>query len=117
MAANEANKAYSGHDETHTAIVDRTLQLLRCKRQFSPDTELLEVRRIHVLPNAQSQTSKEEYDVEQIPKDMGLLCEEAARDEGHLELGTEAGLKSRMRENRTCGSVRGIRQAFHVEIL
>ncbi len=29
-------------------------------------------------------------------------------------MATEVGLKSRMRENRTYGSVRGSRQAFHV---
>ena len=44
---------------------------------------------------------------------MELLCERAALDNGYLELETEAGLKSRVRENRTHGSVRGSRQAFH----
>lgn len=32
----------------------------------------------------------------------------------YMEPETEADLKSRMRENRTYGSVRGIRQAFHI---
>ena len=44
---------------------------------------------------------------------MELLCERAALDNGYLELETEAGLKSRVRENCTHGSVRGSRQAFH----
>ncbi len=45
---------------------------------------------------------------------MELLCEGTAFDNGYMELETEAGLKSRMRENCTYGSVRGSRQAFHV---
>ncbi|MBR5969982.1 MAG: sugar O-acetyltransferase [Lachnospiraceae bacterium] len=45
---------------------------------------------------------------------MELLCEGTAFDNGYLELETDADLKSRMRENRTYGSVRGSRQAFHV---
>ena len=32
-----------------------------------------------------------------------------------MELEADVGLKSRMRENRTYGSVRGIRQAFHFQ--
>ena len=36
-------------------------------------------------------------------------------NERYVELATEAGLKSRMRENRTYGSVRGDRQAFHIK--
>lgn len=37
----------------------------------------------------------------------------AALEERYLELETDGGLNSRMRENRTYGSVRGVRQAFH----
>lgn len=44
---------------------------------------------------------------------MEILCEGAAFDNGYMELETEAGLKSRVRENCTHGSVRGSRQAFH----
>ena len=44
---------------------------------------------------------------------MELLCERTTFDDGYLELETEAGLKSRVRENRTHGSVRGSGQAFH----
>ena len=46
---------------------------------------------------------------------MELLREGAASDDGHLELAAKGCLKSRMRENRTSGSVRGSRQAFHLE--
>lgn len=48
---------------------------------------------------------------------MELLCHRTSFNERHLELETDVGLKSRMRENRTYGSVRGIRQAFHFYIL
>lgn len=44
---------------------------------------------------------------------MEILCERATSDNRYLELETDVGLKSRMRENRTYGSVRGNRQAFH----
>jgi len=44
---------------------------------------------------------------------MKILCERATSDNRYLELETDVGLKSRMRENRTYGSVRGNRQAFH----
>ena len=43
---------------------------------------------------------------------MELLCERTALDNGYLGMETEAGLKSRVRENRMHGSARGSRQAF-----
>lgn len=48
---------------------------------------------------------------------MELLCEGATFNYRYLELETDVGLKSRMRENCTYGSVRGSRQAFHVEFM
>ena len=46
---------------------------------------------------------------------MELLCKRTTSDDRYLELETDVGLKSRMRENCTYGSVRGSRQAFHIE--
>ena len=48
---------------------------------------------------------------------MELLCERTTPNNRYLELETDVGLKSRMRENCTYGSVRGSRQAFHVEFM
>lgn len=50
-----------------------------------------------------------------LPKNLEFLHYRASFDGGHMELETDVGLKSRMRENRTYGSVRGIRQAFHFQ--
>jgi hypothetical protein len=47
---------------------------------------------------------------------MGLLHNETEPNSGYMEwLAAEDGLKSRMRENRTYGSVRGSRQSLHVQ--
>ena len=48
---------------------------------------------------------------------MEILCERTPSNNRYLELETDVGLKSRMRENCTYGSVRGSRQAFHVEFM
>ena len=48
---------------------------------------------------------------------MEILCERTTSNNRYLELETDVGLKSRMRENCTYGSVRGSRQAFHVEFM
>ncbi|MDR1916047.1 MAG: hypothetical protein LBQ58_05685, partial [Synergistaceae bacterium] len=45
--------------------------------------------------------------IRDISADMESLYRKAAPDEGHMECITEADLKSRMRENRKYGSVRG----------
>jgi len=43
---------------------------------------------------------------------LELLCQRAASDHRYLGLATKDYLKSRMRENRTSGSVRGSRQSL-----
>jgi hypothetical protein len=48
-----------------------------------------------------------QHEVSCVSENLELLCHRTPPDEGHMELETEAGLKSRMRENRTYGSVRG----------
>lgn len=48
---------------------------------------------------------------------MEILCERTTSNNRYLELETDVGLKSRMRENCLHGSVRGSRQAFHVEFM
>lgn len=48
---------------------------------------------------------------------MEILCERTTSNNRYLELETDVGLKSRMLENCTYGSVRGSRQAFHVEFM
>lgn len=72
-------------------------------------------REVGEIPQGSSQKSDYliVYEMGHVSQDSGLLCEEAAPDKGYLELETDVGLKSRMRENRTYGSVRGSRQAIH----
>ena len=57
--------------------------------------------------NAQSAQSTQEYELRQVPEDMGLLHKAAQNHEKHLEWYPKECLKSRMRQSRTYGSVRG----------
>jgi len=61
------------------------------------------------------QVRKKATGISEVSAYLGFLRSGAALDDGHLELAAEGCLKSRMRENRTYGSVRGSRHAFHVK--
>ena len=83
------------------------LQLLWCERELQADSEILEVSSIHRISHAESATPETEHEVSEVPENLGLLHSEAAAEGGHLGLATEDCLKSRVRKNRTHGSVRG----------
>jgi hypothetical protein len=117
LVENEAHKAGSGNDEAHTVIVGGTLQLLWCNWELPYGSKLLEICPILMLSDVKQKKSEAKHAVHRFCSYMELLCEGTAPDKGHLEPGTGVGLKSRMRENRTYGSVRGNRQAFHVLLL
>ena len=113
MAADKADEAGCEDDGADQPVVGGTLQLLRSQWELSCDTDILEICKICHLQDAEPQRPEREISIQQISASMELLCERTALDNGYLELETEAGLKSRVRENRTHGSVRGSRQAFH----
>ena len=114
MAAYEADEAGIPDNGAAGGSHPRALQLLWGKRKLPCDTVLLEVSEILHLPYAESPRPKGKAEISEVFAYLELLREGAAFDDGHLELATEGCLKSRMRENRTSGSVRGSRQAFHV---
>ena len=72
---------------------------------------------VHYLPNVQSQRSERQDETGQLSSNLGLLHEATSPQCQYLGLESNGCLKSRMRENRTYGSVRGVRQAFHKFIL
>ena len=114
MVAHEVDEAGISDNGDDGGNHPRTLQLLRGKWEFSRNTELLEVSEILHLPYAEQTSPEALHEIRQVSAYLELLRKGAAPDEGYLELETEGCLKSRMRENRTSGSVRGSRQAFHV---
>ena len=84
------------------------------KREYQSLAEFLEVSARDDLPNAKSASSEEEHEMGEVPANMELLYpRDSASDCEHLVLSAEDCLKSRMRENRTYGSVRGGRQSSH----
>ena len=113
MAQGTDAQASSGNNENVSFHPPRTLQLLWSKREFSYHTELLEVQEILHLPSAEPPPPEALHEVQQVSTNLELLCQGAASDHGYLGLATEDCLKSRMRENRTSGSVRGSRQSLH----
>lgn len=113
MACDQADDAGGRNNEVHRQIVGGTLQLLRSQRELSLDSQLLEVREICNLQDAESKGPEGEIQVRQISPGVELLRQGTAPDEGYLGMETDVGLKSCMRENRKYGSVRGSRQAFH----
>ena len=114
VVTDKTHKTDSGNDDGIKSETKRTLQLLRSKRKFTNDSEILLVRKSYVSTNAKPQAPKAEYENRQIRENMAALSGNAANNEKHLEMENEIGLKSRMRENCTYGSVRGSRQAFHL---
>ena len=106
MAAHEADEAGISDNGDVGGNHPRTLQLLRGKWEFSRNTELLGVSEILHLPYAEQTSPEALHEIRQVSAYLELLRKGAALDEGYLELATEGCLKSRMRENRTSGSVR-----------
>lgn len=117
MVAHETDKAGISDNGDIGGNHPRTLQLLRGKWELPRNTELLEVFEILHLPYAEQTSPEALYEIRQVSAYLELLRKGAALDEGYLELATEGCLKSRMRKNRTSGSVRGSRQAFHKVII
>ena len=70
-----------------------------------------------MLSNVKQEKPEAEYVVHRFLTNLEALCEGTAPDKRHLELDTGVGLKSRMRENCTYGSVRGSRLAFHILLI
>ena len=110
MAQGTDAQASSGDDENDRFYPPRTLQLLWGKREFSCYTELLEIPEILHLQSAEPPPPEAIHEVQQVSTNLELLCQRAASDHRYLGLATKDYLKSRMRENRTSGSVRGSRQ-------
>lgn len=77
-----------------------------------PYTELLEIPEILHLQSAEPPPPEAIHEVQQVSTNLELLCQRAASDHRYLGLATKDYLKSRMRENRTSGSVRGSRQSL-----
>ena len=114
MAAYETDETSISDNGAAGGNHPRALQLLRSERKLPCDTELLEVPQILHLPYAEQTPPETIHEVYEVSAYLELLCERAALNERHLELAAKGCLKSRMRENRTSGSVRGSRQAFHL---
>ena len=112
MAQGTDAQASSGDDENDRFYPPRTLQLLWGKREFSCYTELLEIPEILHLQSAEPPPPEAIHEVQQVSTNLELLCQRAASDHRYLGLATKDYLKSRMRENRTSGSVRGSRQSL-----
>ena len=112
MAQGTDAQASSGDDENDRFYPPRTLQLLWGKREFSCYTELLEIPEILHLQSAEPPPPEAIHEVQQVSTNLELLCQRAASDHRYLGLATKDYLKSRMRENRTSGSVSGSRQSL-----
>ena len=107
MAEDQIDKAGSGNDEASGIDRSRALQLLWSQWELPGDTKLLEISAMRHLPDAKLPRSKGKVEISEVYTNLGLLHSGAASDNGYMELETEGFLKSRMRENRTYGSVRG----------
>lgn len=114
MTAHETDEADISDNGDAGGDHPRALQLLWGKWELPCNTELLEVSAILHLPYAEQASPEALHEIRHVSAYLELLRKGTALDEGYLELETEGCLKSRMRENRTSGSVRGSRQAFHV---
>ena len=112
MAQGTDAQASSGDDENDRFYPPRTLQLLWGKREFSCYTELLEIPEILHLQSAEPPPPEAIHEVQQVSTNLELLCQRAASGHRYLGLATKDYLKSRMRENRTSGCVRGSRQSL-----
>ena len=107
MAAHSTHETSGGNNEAAGGGNTWPLQLLRNKREFPRHTELLVLSQILHLPYVESPRSKGKVEVSEVSANLEILHSRSAPDSGYLELVTKDFLKSRMRENRTYGSVRG----------
>lgn len=107
MAAHPTHETSGGNNEAACGGNTWPLQLLRNKREFPRHTELLVLSQILHLPYVESPRSKGKVEVSEVSANLEILHSRSTPDSGYLELVTKDFLKSRMRENRTYGSVRG----------
>lgn len=103
----EIDETGSRNNEAAGSDYPWPLQLLRSEWKLSCDTELLEVFEVFHIPDAEPPGPKGKVEISEVSTNLELLHFRTAFDDGYLELEPEGSLKSRMRENRMYGSVRG----------
>ena len=101
--------------ESETA---RACQLLWHKRELKDGSKLLYVRQRNIHKDIASQRAEAPDKMGRLSENVGLLYQAAEGRSQHLGMMSKSMTihvcqKSRMRENRTYGSVRGSRQSLH----
>src|SRR5450830_608115 len=107
MAEDADEQGRIRNDEDAGSECARSLQLLWCQWQLHGDPEILEILEVRNVQDAEPARSKRKAALSEVSAHLELLCIQAPFHKGHMARATKDGLKSRMRENRTSGSVRG----------
>lgn len=107
MAENPADQTGFGDDEDDSGNRTGTLQLLRSEWQLPVYPEILEIPEVQYVQNAEPARSEGKAILSEVSAHLELLCSQTTTDQRHMAMATEDGLKSRMRENRKSGSMRG----------